>query len=220
MLQSHRSAMAVFHWSRQQIFFTPWLMIRTCKVRTPQSAQRADWSYFARETGKIAAANVLSDMYAMGVTECDNMLMLLAVSTKMTEKERDIVMPLMMRGFKVISFSYDPVFCKSNSPISLQDCALEAGTNVTGGQSVMNPWCTIGGVATSVCQPTDLIMLEISTLLTQFIPINWFCFNCNEIGRTMQLSEMFWFWRNHWAPKLPSIHTNGSIFRTGGIESN
>ncbi len=30
----------------------------------------------------------------MGVTECDNMLMLLAVSTKMTEKERDVVIPL------------------------------------------------------------------------------------------------------------------------------
>ena len=54
--------------------------------------------------GKIAAANVLSDMYAMGVTECDNMLMLLGVSTKMTEKERDIVMPLLMRGFKVNSW--------------------------------------------------------------------------------------------------------------------
>jgi hypothetical protein len=37
----------------------------------------------------------------MGVTECDNMLMLLAVSTKMTEKERDVVIPLIMRGFKV-----------------------------------------------------------------------------------------------------------------------
>ncbi len=44
--------------------------------------------------GKIACANVLSDLYAMGVTECDNMLMLLAVSTKMTEKERDVVIPL------------------------------------------------------------------------------------------------------------------------------
>ena len=51
--------------------------------------------------GKIACANVLSDLYAMGVTECENMLMLLAVSTKMTEKERDVVVPLMMRGFKV-----------------------------------------------------------------------------------------------------------------------
>ena len=70
--------------------------------------------------GKIACANVLSDLYAMGVTECENMLMLLAVSTKMTEKERDVVVPLMMRGFK--------------------DCALEAGSTVTGGQTVMNPW--------------------------------------------------------------------------------
>merc|ERR1719347_614303 len=88
--------------------------------------------------GKIACANVLSDLYAMGVTECDNMLMLLAVSTKMTEKERDVVVPLMMRGFK--------------------DCAIEAGSTVTGGQTVMNPWCTIGGVATTVCQPNEFII--------------------------------------------------------------
>lgn len=51
--------------------------------------------------GKIACANVLSDLYAMGVTDCDNMLMLLAISTKMIEKERDVVIPLIMRGFKV-----------------------------------------------------------------------------------------------------------------------
>lgn len=56
--------------------------------------------------GKIAAANVLSDLYAMGVTECDNMLMLMGISTKMTEKERDIIMPLMMRGFKVLLVSF------------------------------------------------------------------------------------------------------------------
>lgn len=37
----------------------------------------------------------------MGVTDTDNMLMLLGVSNKMTEKERDIVVPMMMRGFKV-----------------------------------------------------------------------------------------------------------------------
>ena len=37
-------------------------------------------------SGKIACANVLSDLYAMGVTEVDNMLMLLAVSLKMSEK--------------------------------------------------------------------------------------------------------------------------------------
>lgn len=88
--------------------------------------------------GKIACANVLSDMYAMGVTECDNMLMLLAVSTKMTERERDVVTPLIMRGFK--------------------DSAMEAGTTVTGGQTVVNPWCTIGGVASTVCQPNEYIV--------------------------------------------------------------
>ncbi|XP_072345147.1 selenide, water dikinase 3-like [Scyliorhinus torazame] len=38
--------------------------------------------------GRIACANVLSDLYAMGITECDNMLMLLSVSQKMTEKVR------------------------------------------------------------------------------------------------------------------------------------
>ena len=51
--------------------------------------------------GKIACANVVSDLYAVGVTECDNMLMLLAISTKLTDKERDVVVPLMIRGFRV-----------------------------------------------------------------------------------------------------------------------
>ena len=51
--------------------------------------------------GKIACCNVLSDLYAMGVTECDNMLMLLGVSSKFTEKARDVIVPLMMRGFRV-----------------------------------------------------------------------------------------------------------------------
>lgn len=88
--------------------------------------------------GRIACANVLSDLYAMGVTESDNMLMLLGVSNKMTDKERDTVIPLIMRGFK--------------------DCAHEAGTQVTGGQTVLNPWVTIGGVASTVCQPNEFIV--------------------------------------------------------------
>lgn len=69
--------------------------------------------------GKIACANVLSDLYAMGVMDCDNMLMLLAVSTKMTEKERDVVIPLIMRGFKV-SKSIIVVVCTPKfSPLSV-----------------------------------------------------------------------------------------------------
>ncbi|XP_011789680.1 PREDICTED: selenide, water dikinase 1 [Colobus angolensis palliatus] len=90
--------------------------------------------------GRIACANVLSDLYAMGVTECDNMLMLLGVSNKMTDRERDKVMPLIIQGFK--------------------DAAEEAGTSVTGGQTVLNPWIVLGGVATTVCQPNEFIMPE------------------------------------------------------------
>jgi selenide, water dikinase len=80
---------------------------------------------------------VLSDLYAMGVTECDNMLMLLSVSNKMNEKERDVVIPRMMQGFS--------------------DLANEAGTSVNGGQTVVNPWLIIGGVATAVCTTQEFI---------------------------------------------------------------
>lgn len=43
--------------------------------------------------GRIACANVLSDLYAMGITECDNMLMLLSVSQNMIEEEREKITP-------------------------------------------------------------------------------------------------------------------------------
>lgn len=43
--------------------------------------------------GRIACANVLSDLYAMGITECDNMLMLLSVSQKMSEKVESVHQP-------------------------------------------------------------------------------------------------------------------------------
>lgn len=49
--------------------------------------------------GKIACANVLSDMYAMGVVHCDNMLMLLGVSEQMTKLQRNVVTPLVIQGF-------------------------------------------------------------------------------------------------------------------------
>ncbi|CAM2109902.1 unnamed protein product [Caretta caretta] len=88
--------------------------------------------------GRIACANVLSDLYAMGITECDNMLMLLSVSQKMTDEEREKIMPLMIKGFR--------------------DAAEDGGTSVTGGQTVLNPWIIVGGVATVVCQPNEFIM--------------------------------------------------------------
>ena len=49
--------------------------------------------------GKIACANVLSDLYAMGVSECDNMLMLLGISENFTNTQRQVVAPMMIQGF-------------------------------------------------------------------------------------------------------------------------
>ncbi|GAB9466550.1 hypothetical protein Gpo141_00003922 [Globisporangium polare] len=87
--------------------------------------------------GKIACANVLSDVYAMGVTEVDTMLMILGVCRDMSEKERDVVTTQMIRGFN--------------------DLARQAETNVTGGQTVMNPWPIVGGVAMSVRSESEII---------------------------------------------------------------
>ncbi len=68
----------------------------------------------------------------MGVFECDTLLMLLAASTDMQEQERNVVTRRLIEGFS--------------------DLARQAGTSVTGGQTVLNPWPIIGGVATSVCR--------------------------------------------------------------------
>jgi selenide, water dikinase len=90
--------------------------------------------------GRIACCNVLSDLYAMGVSDCDTMLMLLSVSTQMQPKERDVVTTMIIQGFN--------------------DCAEEAGTSVTGGQTVMNPWPIIGGTATGIVGEDELIRPE------------------------------------------------------------
>jgi selenide,water dikinase len=63
----------------------------------------------------------------MGVPRVDHMLMILGVSLEMDGKAREVVTREMMRGF--------------------DDCAKDADTKITGGQTVMNPWPMIGGVA-------------------------------------------------------------------------
>ena len=49
--------------------------------------------------GRIACCNVLSDLYAIGVEDIDCMLMVLGVSLKMNEKQREVITSLMMQGF-------------------------------------------------------------------------------------------------------------------------
>jgi len=85
--------------------------------------------------GRIACTALLSNMYAVGVCEIDNILMKLSVSQVMENADRDIILPLMIKGFR--------------------DTARRAKTRITGGETVINPWCMIGGVATAVCTPAE-----------------------------------------------------------------
>ncbi|KAF1778529.1 PurM-like, N-terminal domain [Phytophthora cactorum] len=97
--------------------------------------------------GKIACANVLSDAYAMGVTEVGHHA---HDSRRVPRYERetgDVVTTQMIRGFN--------------------DLARQAHTNVTGGQTVMNPWPIVGGVAMSynVWKLTDCLSLAESQII-------------------------------------------------------
>lgn len=88
--------------------------------------------------GRIGACNVLSDMYALGVVQIDSVLMILAASSQMEQKVRDIVTRQMIEGFEFT--------CKA------------AGVDCTGGQTVVNPWPIIGGTAMSACARDEFIM--------------------------------------------------------------
>jgi len=89
--------------------------------------------------GRIGACNVLSDMYALGVTQIDSVLMILASSLKiMNLEERDLVTRQMIEGFNF--------------------ACNQAGVECTGGQSVFNPWPIIGGTAMAACNSDEFIM--------------------------------------------------------------
>lgn len=88
--------------------------------------------------GKIALANVVSDVYAVGVTEIDKISMILSIPTDLTDAERDVVVPLMVSGFK--------------------DAAKQAGCNVKINSMIVNPWCYLGGIASSICTSTEIIL--------------------------------------------------------------
>ena len=88
--------------------------------------------------GKIALANVVSDVYAVGVTVFDKLQMLISAPTELSEKQRDIVVPMIIDGFR--------------------EAAKLAGIRVSVQNIALNPWCIIGGIATSVCQQQEIIM--------------------------------------------------------------
>ena len=88
--------------------------------------------------GQIGAANVLSDLYAMGIYNIDSMLMILAVSIDMESSDAYKITQQMIKGYN--------------------DLCLKAGLHVSGGQTVKNPWPIIGGVTQTICKDQDIIL--------------------------------------------------------------
>lgn len=88
--------------------------------------------------GKIAFANMSSDIFATGVTTLDKVSLILSCPIDFTEKQREVVMPLMIQGFSDAAKTLDIVVPKSSI--------------------AWNPWCIIGGVATSICTSKEIIM--------------------------------------------------------------
>lgn len=88
--------------------------------------------------GVIACASVLGDLYATGAEDVSSIQMLLGISSRLTQKERDVIAPLIIRGFK--------------------DAAETAGVLIKGGQTIVNPWMLIGGTATSIVPRNSLLM--------------------------------------------------------------
>ena len=85
------------------------------------------------------------------------MLMILGVCKRMTPEERDIVTTRMIKGFvgtqqRGLAVAA-PVSLPAHTLLLLAPCGAEtcteAGTSCTGGQTVINPWPIIGGVASS-----------------------------------------------------------------------
>jgi selenide,water dikinase len=88
--------------------------------------------------GRIAFCNTVSDLYAMGITNIQEVLMILGVSTQMNEEEKDVSTTLMIQGFT--------------------DAAVDAQTQVGGGQTVYNMWPMMGGAAVSVVKDNEFVM--------------------------------------------------------------
>lgn len=90
--------------------------------------------------GRITCANVVSDLYAMGATHIDSLQFILKTSTQMSDKENEVIVPLIIQGFKA--------------------AASEAGCKISQVTVLQNPWCTIGGIATSLCSSNEFIIPE------------------------------------------------------------
>lgn len=80
----------------------------------------------------------MSDIYATGVTKIDVVKLVLSIPDELSDDERNIVVPMMIDGFKA--------------------AAKLCGCEIKIGNFAVNPWCLIGGVATSICRSDEIVM--------------------------------------------------------------
>lgn len=130
--------------------------------------------------GRIALANVVSDVYAVGALEIDEIRLVCSAPTEFSEEERDVVVPMIIKGF--------------------QDAAAEAKARVKIGSIALNPWCIIGGIATAVCHKSELIMpyyaqvgdsLILTKPLGTQLATNAFIWMAEDSDNWKKLSEKF-----------------------------
>ncbi|KAL0234718.1 hypothetical protein PCE1_001754 [Barthelona sp. PCE] len=87
--------------------------------------------------GRIAIANVLSDIYSLGITDLTTVVMVLCLCPDWDKDLLDVVAGTLMRGFS--------------------DGAKLGGVPVDGGQTTYSPWPMIGGTVMSVSHKSEII---------------------------------------------------------------
>lgn len=87
--------------------------------------------------GRIAFANVVSDVYSLGVLDIDELKIILSIPTELKEDEQQYVVSKVLAGFK--------------ESAGLINCKLSIDS------ITFNPWLVIGGIASSVCTINEII---------------------------------------------------------------
>lgn len=87
--------------------------------------------------GRIACLSVLSGIYALGIVDVTTVRMTVAIPNRMEASDREVVVPLMIRGYR--------------------ETARETGTIVRSSRVTMNPWCLVGGSASAVCTRYEFV---------------------------------------------------------------
>lgn len=91
----------------------------------------------AKLMGKIAFANVVSDIYSCGVAEIDELKIILSLPEELTDSQKQQVADESIAGFR--------------ESAKLIKCRLSIE------RININPWCMIGGIASSVCTKEEIV---------------------------------------------------------------